>query len=675
MRLKTLFYLLSVLLLLASAPAQEAPPEPVVRGLLEHPVQDEVLYFLIPDRFFDGNPENNCGDYEGPCLPEASREEVLSHGYLPSDKGYYHGGDIAGLIQKLDYLESMGVTAIWVGPIFENKPVQEDATNLYGHSSGYHGYWITDFMRVDPHLGSNEEFAVLVEAAHARGIKVFIDIITNHTADVIQYEEGEYSYRGKAQYPYLDVDGEPFDDADYAYRGQEDYAFPEMDTGGFPYTPFVPEGEQGVKNPAWLNDLTLYHNRGNTSFSGENSLYGDFFGLDDLFTARKEVVQGMIEIYRFWIETFNVDGFRIDTTKHVNIEFWQAFGPAILKAAREAGIAHFFAFGEVYDQRPPFLSYFSTTGELQSTIDFAFQGAARNFASRSQATSVLRDLFALDDYYTHAGGNAYAMPTFVGNHDMGRIGFFLQQDQPGASDEELLRRAALAHALMYFARGQPVIYYGDEQGFTGDGGDKDARQDMFPSEVPSYNDDALIGTEATTAEDNFDPTHPLYRTLKRYAEVYAAHLALRRGAQIHRYSSDSAGIYAFSRVDRDDRVEYIVALNNDPAASHTAAVPTYYGEGVTFERILGDAETPESLTTAGGRLELTVPPLGTVIYRAGAAFESEAVPGVPRIAITSPQDNASVTLGVNSWDGHEVLERLEVTAEVTTESYAEVTFA
>ncbi len=185
-RPKTLPYLVAVLLLVVLAPAQEAPPEPVVQDLLEHPVQDEILYFLIPDRFFDGNPENNCGGYQGPCLPEAGPEEVLTHGYLPSDKGYYHGGDIAGLIEKLDYLEEMGVSALWVGPIFENKPVQADAGNLYGHSSGYHGYWITDFMRVDPHLGTNEEFRELVEAAHARGIKVFIDILIKKKADVVQ---------------------------------------------------------------------------------------------------------------------------------------------------------------------------------------------------------------------------------------------------------------------------------------------------------------------------------------------------------------------------------------------------------------------------------------------------------------------------------------------------------
>ncbi len=524
------------------------PQEPVddaalVREPVRHPFSDEVLYFAIPDRFDDGNPANNCGAYDGPCVAGDTQENVLTHGYLPSDKGYYHGGDIAGLRERLPYLEGLGVSAIWVGPIFRNKPVQSDTTNLYGHSSGYHGYWILDYLHVDPHLGTNAEFAALVDDAHARGMKVFMDIVTNHTADVIQLE-GHTGYRNKRDFPYRDVNGVAFDDSDYAYAGQADYTFPEVDASSFPYVPTVPAGETDAKNPAWLNDPLLYHNRGNTSFSGENSLYGDFFGLDDLWTERREVVEGMVDIYSFWIEEFGVDGFRIDTTKHVNLEFWQVFGPEILDAARGAGIEDFFAFGEVFDQQfgSPFMSHFSTQGRLQSTIDFGFQLAARDFASQGGATDGLRAFFETDDWYTDADSNAYAQPTFLGNHDMGRIGYFLQRvDQVGASDAELLARSRLAHALMFFARGQPVVYYGDEQGFTGDGGDKDAREDMFANAVPVYEDNDLIGTDETTSDDNFDPSHPLFQAIRQYANLYHHHPALRTGAQIHRFSSDGPG--------------------------------------------------------------------------------------------------------------------------------------
>ena len=646
--------------------------EELVRPALRHPFTDEILYFTIPDRFDNGTTTNDCGDYAGTCIPDDTQANVLTHGYLPSDKGYYHGGDLAGLKARLPYLEELGITSIWVGPIYKNKSVQPDSGNLYGHSSGYHGYWIEDFLEVDPHLGTNAEFQALVDDAHGRGIKVLMDVITNHTADVIQLE-GNAGYRNKTEFPYRDVDGQPFDDSELAYHGQAGYTFPEVNAASFPYNPVVPPGEEAVKNPGWLNDPLLYHNRGNSSFQGENSLYGDFFGLDDLWTERREVVEGMVDIYRFWIEEFGVDGFRIDTTKHVNLEFWQKWGPDILAAAEGAGIDHFFAFGEVFDQQfgPPFLSEFSTKGKLQSTIDFAFQLAARNFASQSGPTDNLRDFFAGDDYYTDADSNAYAMPTFLGNHDMGRIGYFLQRvDQQGAADAELLARAQLAHALMFFARGQPVIYYGDEQGFTGDGGDKDAREDMFANTVASYADNDLIGTDETSADDNFDVDHPLYTTLQEYGTVYRAHPALRRGAQVHRLSSDGPGVYAFSRIDREEQVEYVVALNNSESET-TAAVPTFYPDATTFERVLGDG--PDTLTTgAGGDLSVTVPALGTVIYKAsGPLADSTAAPGV---TLTSPQAGATVPLEPNSWDGHEVLDRVEVAAELSTDAYAEVTF-
>jgi glycosidase len=657
-------------------PAPPVDDAALVREPVRHPFVDEVLYFTIPDRFNDGNRGNNCGDYAGTCRPDGTQEEVLTHGYLPTQKGYYHGGDLEGLRRRLPYLDDLGISAIWVGPIYANQTVQSDTTDLFDHSAGYHGYWILDFLRVDPHLGTNEEFRRLVREAHGRGIKVLMDIVTNHTADVIQLE-GNAGYRNKRDFPYRDVTGQPFDDSDYAYSGQPDYTFPTIGLGSFPYPPVLPP-DSPEKNPAWLNDRLLYHNRGNTSFTGENSLYGDFFGLDDLWTERREVVEGMIDIYSFWIEEFGVDGFRIDTTKHVNMEFWQAFGPAILEAAEARGIDDFFAFGEVFDQQfgSPFMSEFSTEGKLQSTIDFGFQLAARGFASQGAPTVDLQEFFASDDYYTDADSNAYAQPTFLGNHDMGRIGYFLQRvDQPGASDAELLARSQLAHALMFFARGQPVIYYGDEQGFTGDGGDKDAREDMFANFVATYADNDLIGTDATSADDNFDRRHPLYRTIQDYARVHNRHRALRSGAQIHRYSADGPGVYAFSRIDRDQRIEYVVALNNSEAAA-TAAVPTFSAADTRYQLVSRPAtrQVPDSIRTGSdGALTVTVPPLGHVIYRAKDPVPESAA--APAVEITSLADGDTVALETRPMDGHEVDERIEVGAELDADVMAEVTFA
>ena len=538
---------------LVAPPAGAKPPPDPQDGLapqhsLRGPVTDENFYFVMADRFENGDPANDRGGLTG---------DRLVTGFDPTSRGFYNGGDLGGLLDRIDYIQGLGTTSIWLTPSFKNKPVQlED-----GPSAGYHGYWITDFTQVDPHLGTNGELRALIDAAHDRGMKVYFDIITNHTADVIGYTEGaRQAYTSKDRRPYTTASGVPFDDRDYAGTN----TFPPLDAAtSFPYRPVLDPSEQNLKVPTWLNDVTLYHNRGDTTFVGENSYYGDFFGLDDLFTENPRVVKGMIDIYKDWIADFGIDGFRIDTMKHVDDAFWQRFGPEVLQFARDHGKSEFFMFGEVFDTTKAFTSHFTTHDRMQAVLDFPFQEAARNFASRSQPASQLTSFFAGDDWYTDADSNVYELPTFLGNHDMGRIAGFVQADNPGAGDPEWVARDRLAHELMYFSRGNPVVYYGDEQGFSGGGGgDQLARQTMFASRVPDYLDDDLVGTDATHAQSNFVPSHPLYQAISRLAAVTREHPALRDGAQQGRYADSGAGVYAFSRIDRAEQREYVVALNN-----------------------------------------------------------------------------------------------------------------
>jgi pullulanase-type alpha-1,6-glucosidase len=561
----------------------------------------EQFYFVMADRFANADPSNDLGGLTG---------DRLTTGFDPTAKGFYHGGDLKGIASKLDYLQGMGVTAIWMTPSFKNKPVQGTGDNV---SAGYHGYWITDFTQIDPHLGTNAELTDLIGQAHKRGMKVFFDIITNHTADVIDYRQGLYSYIDKKTAPYKDAAGTAFDDRDYVSRPAAD--FPKLDPAvSFPYTPFYPTtADQTVKVPAALNDLTWYHNRGDSTFAGESNVYGDFVGLDDLFTEQPVVRDQMIDIYKAWA-SFGVDGFRIDTVKHVNMEFWQKFSPEILKAATSDRLRSnddFFMFGEVYDSNPAFTSQYTTTGRLQATLDFGFQSAATNFGL-GKPTTGLRDLFAGDDYYTDTDSNVYQSPTFLGNHDMGRIGYFLSKDS-SASEDELLQRDELAHALMYTSRGQPVVYYGDEQGFTGSGGDQDARQDMFPSQVASYQDDNQLGSTATPAADNFDPNHPLYREIAALSKLRKQNPALADGAQIHRYASGEAGIYAFSRIDARDQVEYIVVANN--ATEPKSATFDTFTAGGQFRSIYPDRGGRLGADREG-RVSVTVPPLSLQVFKA-----------------------------------------------------------
>jgi hypothetical protein len=196
---------------------------------------------------------------------------------------------------------------------------------------------------------------------------------------------------------------------------------------------------------------------------------------------------------------------------------------------------------------------------------------------------------------------------------------------------------------------------------------------MFPSRVAEYNDDDLIGTDATTAADNFDPGHPLYRALAGYARLYREHVALRRGAQIHRYADHGPGVYAFSRIDRGERVEYVVALNN-AAAPATVKVPTYYGEGVPFERLTGEGDTAAPVSTdAGGALAIVVPALGFDIYRAARGVPDAGA--APAIAFVAPQADATVELATVVKDGHPFTTPLELRVELGRPAQAEVTFA
>jgi len=568
--------------------------------------QDEVIYFLLPDRFENGDASNDLGGLSG---------GRLHTGFDPAHKGFFHGGDLKGLTRRLDYIQGLGATAVWFAPVFKNKPVQGAAGDA---SAGYHGYWVTDFTRVDPHFGTNAEFKAFVDAAHARGMKVYMDIITNHTADVIYYRECEGAnacpYRSIAEYPYQRLGGVAGRAINPGFAGaglRTAENFAKLTNPNYAYTIKVPPAEADIKVPAWLNDPIYYHNRGNSTFRGESSLTGEHTGLDDLFTENPRVVQGMIDIYGAWIDRFGVDGFRIDTARHVNPEFWQAFVPAIQARAKARGLPNFHIFAEVAndDFQPGILAQYTRRDKLPAVLDFAFkQGALRSIAGTS-ATEIWRDFFSQDVLYEGGEAAAVQLPTFLGNHDQGRFAFYVRKAFPQASDQEVLKRVMLGHVLMLTARGVPTIYYGDEQGFVGDGGDQDAREDMFPSRTAVYNDNNLLGTRATTAQSNFDPAHPLYRMIAELAAVRVREPALRRGATVLRAASDAPGLLAFSRI-LDGR-EVLVAINTSTRAiDENVAVPASTG------RLTALAGRCRARVSAPGSVRISLPPLGYAICNA-----------------------------------------------------------
>jgi glycosidase len=569
--------------------------------------QDEIIYFLLPDRFENADPANDRGRVSG---------DRLTTGFDPTAKDFYHGGDLKGLISRLDYIRSLGATALWLAPVLKNKPVQ----GAPGHeSAGYHGYWITDFTRVDPHLGTEQDLHALVAAAHLRGMKVYLDIVTNHTADVIAYREcpaNDCPYHSRAEFPYTrhgGVRGEPInggfsgDDAEHQTEGN----FSKLTRPDYAYTPYVPAGEENVKVPLWLNDLIYYHNRGNSIFRGESSLFGDFAGLDDLMTENPRVRQGMIDIYGDWLEQYAIDGFRVDSARHVNPEFWQAFVPAILERARARGIPNFHLFAEVTETDPGMLARYTRVDRLPAVLDFAFAAAVRETIANSAGTEALARVFEADALYEGGAQSALRLPTFISNHDQGRFATFIRAARPGVSDEEALKRLLLAHAMLFTLRGIPVIYYGDEQGFVGLGRDEDAREDMFASRVASYNSERRLGTSAAAARNSFDETHPMYRGLLEMARLRREQAALRRGRQVVRSAGPGPGLFAVSRFDDEARRELLIAFNT---SSHALTAQVVVDTDSTRFRALHGA--CESKVTAPGSYRVTVAGLDYVVCAA-----------------------------------------------------------
>ncbi len=567
------------------------------------PAAGEVVYFILPDRFENGDHANDRGGLTG---------DRLSTGFDPAAKGFYHGGDLKGLIQRLDYVKGLGATAIWVGPVFKNKPVQGAPGQ---ESAGYHGYWITDFTRVDPHFGTNADFKALVDAAHARGLKVYMDIIANHTADVIQYREQGRAYRSRADYPYSRKGGLSGAAINPGFAGDTDSSaanFAHLTDPAFAYTPFVPEAEARVKVPDWLNDPIWYHNRGNSTYTGESARFGDFAGLDDLFTENPRVRDGMIAIYAKWITDFGIDGYRIDTARHVDPGFWQAFIPAMLQTAHARGIPNFAIFGEVARETPDngYIAQFTRRDGYPAVLDFAFQASIRAALGKGEGTHVLADLFDGDVLYQGGEGAALAMPTFLGNHDMGRFATLVRKDRPGIGKAELAARVSLGHVMLMMLRGSPVIYYGDEQGFVGDGNDQDAREDMFAGQVASYNDNPLLGTDQPASAAHFDPAHPFYQMIAKLAALRAAHPALARGRQIVRGYADQPGLFSVSRFDPATGAEYFIAFNTSDAPLHAASVI-----GTEADALEGLFGTCPARVSAPGSVMLDLPAFGSAVCR------------------------------------------------------------
>ncbi|MBU6255717.1 MAG: hypothetical protein KGM45_05450, partial [Actinomycetales bacterium] len=353
----------------------------LARSTARGPLAAESVYFVMTDRFENGDKSNDGGGLTG---------GRLGGGDDPTDIAYYHGGDFKGLTARLDYIAKLGFTSIWITPPVVNQFVQQG-------SAAYHGYWGTDFTTIDPHYGTEADFKDFVSRSHQLGMKVIVDIVVNHTADVIKYTLGSTTYREPGDFPYKTCAGKVFEPAKYAGLP----TFPKLCIDkSFAYVPRTSTYDKNIKKPSFLNNLTNYHNRGDSIWSGTSVTEGDFVGLDDVFTEKPEVVKGMTDLWSSWITKFDIDGYRVDTAKHVNPEFWKAFLPKVLATAKAAGKKNFPIFGEVADSDIPFLASFVTEQKFPSVLDFPFQAKVSRFAKAGGGAADLVTLFNADDLYT-----------------------------------------------------------------------------------------------------------------------------------------------------------------------------------------------------------------------------------------------------------------------------------
>ncbi len=573
--------------------------------------QGQNIYQILTDRFFDGDSSNNNAD--GNFSASASKA--------------VHGGDFKGIEQKLDYIKSLGATAIWVSPVVKNTAGQ------------YHGYAGLDFYSVDPHFGSMTDLQHMVNAAHARGIQVIDDIVLNHGGDLV--------YSTDAGYP--NFKAAPGYTMKFRNNAQQ----------------YPPPFDLNATNP---KIESLFHNNGNIQDFGNTTQVetGDLRGLDDLKTETTYVRSNLRSIYKFWIEQAGFDGFRIDTVKHVEAGCWQYWSPLIHADAVGTGKPNFFTFGECEDGSDAKVG--SYTGiksggayELDSEVDYPLYFMVNGIFAQANANSK-----QLEDHYNAIAANYDApaqnrLVTFLDNHDKTR---FLNS----ANANNNVARLNLALAFLYTSRGIPCLYYGTEQAFNG-GADPSNREDMFAG---GWEPGASVG-------DNFNMTHNEFQLVAKLNNFRRLYPTMSLGTYINQWNSPNGpGLFAYTR--RLGLQEIFVAFNTAGTTQTLPARSTIYPVGTPLVNLLNPAEMvtvgagPQipALSIPGTTAKIfiaqsLVQPLDPVVTAITPAHDGSNIATSASVVMTfsKPMDTASVqsafstspaTAGTFSWSPlHDVL--------------------
>ncbi len=538
---------------------------------VDRDLREEVIYFLLTDRFHDGADRTSVA---GPNR---------SNGFMTPDN--FYGGTLRGIINHLGYIAGLGCTAIWLAPVFENNP------------GAYHGYNINNYLGVDPHFGTLDDLRELVAAAHAFKLdgqpwpmRVILDVVINHSGD-------NWFYPGNVS---------------FAYANDQQFGF-----GGWrrPDRPI----------PTELRRPELYHRRGDMrDFDGfPEARHGDISGLKDFETDDDEsgstAINVLIKAHCFWIRETDVDGFRVDAVKHMDTIACSRFCSNVREYALSLGKRHFFLFGEVATPSDDiYNSYLGPNTSVQdpggtvffgldSVLDFRLAEGAFDDPSNAPLRDVLKGfkppqtlfnrLEAQRERALNRAELGRFLVTFVDNHDSfwqpgGRFG-------NGAPDEQVIAAAG----FLLTALGTPCLYYGTEQGLSGSGGDNQMREAMF---------DAREG-----GEDILNSGCGIYQAITLIAAVRRNHPELRYGRMYYRQISANGVDFglpfgsdytlAFSRLLYGSEVLIAYNVSGQPRSDHVVVDATLHPAGSSMAFLFGGVGSVEVTTAADGTRFVTLP--------------------------------------------------------------------
>lgn len=475
----------------ASAAAPAAP----VTVVPQESWRDAILYFVIVDRFADGDPGNNR---------DVDRQA----------KGTFHGGDLAGLRRQLDEIADLGATALWITPVVKN--IDGFVTGAGFPDWGYHGYWADDFYSLDPRFGSEAELEALVDDAHSRGMKVLLDVVYNH-----------------AGY-----------DSNYL---------------------------KDPKTRGWCRTTSL-------GTCGSDDLTSCVSGLPDFKTELPEVADYLMTAHLGLAKRVGLDGFRLDTVKHVDHPFWQEHR----RRLDEQLSPDFFLIGEVWGGDAQSLDPWFVNDEMDAGFDFSFQGSALAWV-QGRGRTVAFDRYLKSREKVRAG---HLLSPYLSSHDVPGALFQLN------GDRELFRLAAL---LQLTAGGLPMIYYGEEVGRPG-------------GDWPDNRSDMPWGSRKVQPGQGKPRDEALRADYKKLIAIRRAHKALSRG--MHTGLSTDGDLLVFLRRDEVSGDAVVVAVNRG-AAPVTAGfdAPDEWGDAPVH-----DVWNGEAATRTANRIEAPVAPRNGRIF-------------------------------------------------------------